>query len=210
MTAAATPRGRPQYAAPRDEIASSASGGRKNNRPPFPENYRLAEAGGSRDPLGRRCSTSRPRNCSAQQFLSARLFPHSRLVETGGRRHPRRRAGAERHRPRASATVGTTVRASCIASVITGAVGRRRFRRGVAMPSTCTSTTAFSPEWPVKRPVGALRDLQEHPEGVLLGFSQPNLNRACRAKRRVAASGKSYELCRVARAAWGGGDSRDP
>ena len=60
-------------------------------------------------------------------------------------------------------------------SVTTGAVGRRRFLRGVAMPSTCTSTTAFSPEWPVKRPVGALRDLQEHPEGVLLGFSPPNL-----------------------------------
>ncbi len=98
MTAAATPRGRPQYAAPRDEIASSASGGRKNNRPPFPENYRLAEAGGSRDPLGRRCSTSRPRNCSAQQFLSARLFPHSRLVETGGRRHPRRKAAISRLR----------------------------------------------------------------------------------------------------------------
>ncbi len=31
MTAAATPRGRPQYAAPRDEIAPSASGGRKTS-----------------------------------------------------------------------------------------------------------------------------------------------------------------------------------
>ena len=28
-----------------------------------------------------------------------------------------------------------------------------------------------------------LRCLQEHPEGVLLGFSQPNLNRACRARK---------------------------
>ncbi len=48
--------------------------------------------------MGRRCSTSRPRNCSAQQFLSARLFPHSRLVETGGRRHPRRKAAISRLR----------------------------------------------------------------------------------------------------------------
>ena len=28
-----------------------------------------------------------------------------------------------------------------------------------------------------------LRCLQEHPEGVLLGFSQPNLSRACRARK---------------------------
>ena len=34
MAAAATPRGRPQYAAPRDEIASSASGGREPTQPP--------------------------------------------------------------------------------------------------------------------------------------------------------------------------------
>ncbi len=176
MTAAATPRGRPQYAAPRDEIASSASGGRKNNRPPFPENYRLAEAGGSRDPLGRRCSTSRPRNCSAQQFLSARLFPHSRLVETGGRRHPRRRAGAERHRPRASATVGTTVRASCMASVITGAVGRRRCPAPV--PTTWTST----PPGSVRRVATSVRTAfscvasrKRSRASVLLGFSPPNL-----------------------------------
>ncbi len=43
------------------------------------------------------------------------------------------------------------------------------------MSTTWASTTAFSPEWPAKRPVGALRGLQEHPEGVLLGVSPPNL-----------------------------------
>ena len=60
MAAAAPPRGRPQYAAPRAEIASSASGGRQTTPP----------------------------SSSAQRSPSARLFPHSRLVETGGRRHP--------------------------------------------------------------------------------------------------------------------------
>ena len=54
------PGGRPQYAAPRAEIASSASGGRQTTPP----------------------------SSSAQRSQSARLFPHSRLVETGGRRHP--------------------------------------------------------------------------------------------------------------------------
>ncbi len=34
MAAAATPRGRPQYAAPRDEIAPSASGDREPTQPP--------------------------------------------------------------------------------------------------------------------------------------------------------------------------------
>ncbi len=38
MTAAATPRGRPQYAALRDEIASSASGGRKTTSYLSPRN----------------------------------------------------------------------------------------------------------------------------------------------------------------------------
>ena len=86
MTAAATPRGRPQYAALRDKIASSASGGRKTSShrtPPLlpfspcespPAGFaektpafvcraapRAARGGGgSRDPTGRRFSTCRP------------------------------------------------------------------------------------------------------------------------------------------------------
>ena len=53
-------------------------------------------AAGPNGPKGRNCPTGRPRNCSAQQFLSARLFPHSRLVETGGRRYPARQAAIRR------------------------------------------------------------------------------------------------------------------
>ncbi len=37
-----------------------------------------------------------PKNCSTQWSLAARLFPHSRLVETGGRRYPTRQAAIRR------------------------------------------------------------------------------------------------------------------
>ncbi len=42
----------------------------------------------------------------------------------------------------------------CGASAVAGTAGRRRLR--VPMPATWASTTAFSPEWPAKRPVGAV------------------------------------------------------
>ncbi len=62
---------------------------------------RAAWGGGdSRDPLGRRFSTCRPTPklpAPEKRPLSARFFPHCRLEETGGRRHPRRKAGAARH-----------------------------------------------------------------------------------------------------------------
>ncbi len=45
-----------------------------------------------------------------------------------------------------------------------------------------------------KRPVGALRDLQEHPEGVLLGFSPPNLEPGLRAKKRVSQFGLPHPV----------------
>jgi hypothetical protein len=42
----------------------------------------------------------------------------------------------------------------CGASAVAGTAGRRRLR--VPMPATWASTTAFSPEWPAKRPMGAV------------------------------------------------------
>ena len=60
-------------------------------------------------------------------------------------------------------------------SVMRQKVGKERSQEGAAplaiprcYPNLAETTLA-------KRPVGALRDLQEHPEGVLLGFSPPNL-----------------------------------
>ena len=43
-----------------------------------------------------------------------------------------------------------------------------------------------------------LRCLQEHPEGVLLGFSQPNLNRACQARKFVLGRGAARHSNRAA------------
>ena len=49
-----------------------------------------------------------------------------------------------RPRPRASATRDREPEAGCMKSATAGTAGRRRFRRGVAMPATCSSTTAGS------------------------------------------------------------------
>jgi hypothetical protein len=43
-----------------------------------------------------------------------------------------------------------------------------------------------------------LRCLQEHPQGVLLGFSQPNLNRACQARKFVLGRGAARHSNRAA------------
>ena len=43
-----------------------------------------------------------------------------------------------------------------------------------------------------------LRCLQEHPKGVLLGFSQPNLNRACQARKFVLGRGAARHSNRAA------------
>ena len=60
---------------------------------------------------------------------------------------------AQRHRPRASAVITTVC---CGASATAAMADRRRFRRGVAVPVLGLSATAFSPDRPAKRPVGAV------------------------------------------------------
>ena len=90
---------------------------------------------------------------------------------------------AQRH-PRAAATAGIerlkTVQENCMPSATAGTVGRHPFLRGVAMPATCTSTMAFSPEWTAKRPVGARRILPSsragpNPLGENQSLSSPPL-----------------------------------
>ncbi len=63
-------------------------------------------------------------------------------------------------RPRATAMQEPArVTALCVASATTDSAGHRQFHREIPMP-TCWFSTTFSPEWPAKRPVGALRGLQ--------------------------------------------------
>ncbi len=140
-------------------------------------------------------------------------------------------SSAQRHRPRASATPGTiTDTEHCCVSATTGSVGRRLLRR-VTMPTTCTSATAGS----VRRTATPVRTVfscvasrnREGPLGTRTGQPLPQAENGDSANHdqigktappktrpslplRVAGSGKSYELCRVARAARGGGDSRTP
>ena len=58
-------------------------------------------------------------------------------------------------RPRATATPDiTTGMEHCVMSATAATAGRRRLR--VPMPATWASTTAFSPDRPAKRPVGAV------------------------------------------------------
>ncbi len=53
-------------------------------------------------------------------------------------------ASRNKEHPRASATRDREPEAGCMKSATAGTAGRRRFRRGVAMPATCSSTTAGS------------------------------------------------------------------
>ncbi len=86
---------------------------------------------------------------------TSRLSPHTAASSRrAADATPGRRDGAARH-PRASATAATTRQAvRCGSLATTGTAGRRRLR--VPMPATWASATAFSPDRPAKRPVGAV------------------------------------------------------
>ncbi len=110
---------------------------------------------------------------------TSRLSPHTAASSRrAADATPRRRDGAARH-PRASATAATTRQAvHCGSLATTGTAGRRRLR--VPMPATWASTTAFSPDRPAKRPVGARRILPSsragsNPLGENQSLSSPPL-----------------------------------
>jgi hypothetical protein len=97
------------------------------------------------------------------------------------------RSACRAARPRASATpeiTKDTVRG--IASAEAGTVGRRRGQ--APMPASCTSTTAFSPARPAKRPVGALppRRGRADASGTLQRKAKPSSAERHRAPPGVA------------------------
>ena len=98
--------------------------------------------------------------CSIRLSSHARAHPQGVLPGLSRSNFSPDRPGwsAAGHSSRASATAGIERhkggRASCTTSATTGSAGRRPRRE--AMPATWASTTAFSPEWPAKRPMGAV------------------------------------------------------
>ncbi len=75
----------------------------------------------------------------------------------------------------------------------------RRFFRGVAMPATWASVIAFSPDRPAKRPVGALRCLQEEGEGAARHTKTPAGRRQRKELRALSSSSRRVGWRRLAR-----------